>query len=167
MAVVTVKSGPITLRDSTPSKLANSFVARGDLVEFCGKMAVANGDSIGSKYIAGQLPSKSRLSELKIYSPDIGTTAAADIGLYQTVENGGVVVDADFFASALSLSGGALAGVEVQHESGVYPADNSEMPIWQALGLSVDPGVMYDVVATLTAASDAAGYIVLKGKYAE
>lgn len=170
MAVVTVKSGPITKRDSVPSQLSNSAVARGNAKEFAGVAEVSNGDSIGSKYLMGSVPSNARMSELKLYSDDIGTTTIADFGLYEpTQPNGtaGDVVDADFFASAVSLKDGALNGVDITHGSAANPIEKSEMMLYEALGLSADPQINYDVVATLTAAADAAGTIALKGKYAE
>jgi hypothetical protein len=37
-----------------------------------------------------------------------------------------------------------------------------EQPLWQQLGLTADPGVMYDIAATLTAAAGSAGTVSLK-----
>ena len=74
-------------------------------------------------------------------------------------------MDADFFGSAVSLKDGALNGTDITHESAVFDPDDIEKMIWQALGLSADPKIMYDVAATLTAAADAAGTISLKIRY--
>jgi hypothetical protein len=75
-------------------------------------------------------------------------------------------VDADFFASAQSLASASILGIEVAHEAtGTYDIDDSEKPIWSALGLTTDPMYQYDVVVTLTAAAGSAGTITLKGKY--
>ncbi|HRT83727.1 MAG TPA: hypothetical protein P5523_03730 [Bacteroidales bacterium] len=166
MAVVTTKSGGITNRDASPRVKNNAILTEGLLRENVGTVEVANGDSIASKYIMFQVPSNARVSQLLVWSDDIGTTTAGDIGLYQTTANGSAVVDADFFASALNLAGGALSAVDVVHESGVYDADDAEKPLWSALGLTADPNLFYDVVLTLTAAADAAGTFTLKGKYA-
>jgi len=100
--------------------------------------------------------------DLWIRSPDIGTTTAGNIGLYDTTENGGAVVDADFFGSAVNLAGGALEDVNITFESGVVTLANCTKRIWEHLGLSSDPGKNYDVVLTLTGASDAAGGVRLK-----
>lgn len=166
MAVETVKSGPIGNRDSIPSILSNSCASKGSLAEFAGVCEVSNLASIGSKYIFGSVPSNARMSELKLYSDDIGTTTIADFGLYKSTADGGAVVDADFFGSAVVLNAGALNGVDITHEAAGNPIDKAEMPLWQALGLSKDPNLVYDVVGTLTAAADAAGTIALKGKFA-
>lgn len=167
MAVVTSKSLAITNRDSSPGKLSNSNIAKANLKEAVGVVEAANGDSIGSKYIFAQIPSNARVSQLLVYSDDIGITTAADFGLYKSTADGGAVVDADLFASAVSLSGGALNGSDITHESAVFDPDDGEKMLWEALGLSSDPNLMYDVVATLTAAADAAGTICLKVRYAE
>jgi len=165
MAVVTTKAGAITNRDSTPVVLSNASILNGLIHEAVGTVEAANGDSIASKYIFATIPSNARVSQILVYSDDVGTTTAADFGIYQTTANGSAVVDADFFASAVSLSGGALNGTDITHESAVFDPDDVEKPLWQALGLTSDPGLMYDVVATLTAAADAAGTISLKVRY--
>lgn len=165
MAVVTTKAGPITNRDASPKVLSNAAVAAGVLKEAVGTVESVSGDSIGSEYIFASIPSNAVVSQVLLYCDDIGTTAAADIGLYKSTADGGAVVDADFFGSAVSLSGGALNGTDVTHESAVFGLEDAEKPLWEALGLASDPNLMYDVVATLTAASDAAGTIMLKVRY--
>lgn len=165
MAVVTTKSQEITKRDSLPKVTMDGAVAEGMKREFVGVCAVASGDSIASTFIFGSIPSNARVSEVFIDAPDIGTTTAMDLGLYDTTENGGAVVDADFFASAQSLSGGALSHQEVAGESAVFSVANREKKVWEVLGLDSDPGKYYDVVGTLTAAADAAGSIAVRGEY--
>ncbi|KAK6697160.1 hypothetical protein SNK04_014021 [Fusarium graminearum] len=93
------------------------------------------------------------------------TGAAADIGLYDIpTRNAGAVVDADFFASAQDLSA-ALDSTNVLRESGLITVDKLEWPLWRLLGLPSDPGVWYDVAATLTAGATAAGNVALKGHF--
>lgn len=165
MAVVSTKSLAITNRDASPQVKNNAYLDNGMLRQAVGTLEAANGDDIGSKYYFCQLPSNARVSQVLLYCDDIGTTTIADIGLYKSTADGGAVVDADFFASAVSLKDGALNGVDVTHESGVFNIDDVEKPLWSALGLSSDPKIAYDVVLTLTAASDAAGTISLKVDY--
>jgi hypothetical protein len=111
-----------------------------------------------------RVPSNAVMTDLRIYSPDIGTTTITDIGLYAA--DGGAVADANFFADALSLKDGALNGVDVLHEGGgFFTIANSGKELWDALGLTSDPGVLYDVTLTLTAAADATGTVKLVGRY--
>jgi hypothetical protein len=112
-----------------------------------------------------RVPSNAVMTDLRIYSPDIGTTTISDIGLYRTAKDGGAVQDADFFASALSLKDGALNGVDVLHEAAVFTIANSGKELWEALALTSDPSVFYDVAFTLTAAADATGTVKLIGRY--
>lgn len=166
MAVAARKSGPITNRDATPRVMNNAGVMGGEVRAFSGTVESVSGDDIGSTYIFAQVPSNCFVKKLALYSDDNGTTATADVGIYRTTEDGSAVVDADFFASAVDIHSGALNGTDILHESTAFDPDDVEKPLWQALGLSSDPGVMYDVVMTLTAASDAAATISLEGLYA-
>lgn len=165
MAVVTTKSGPITDRDSTPSVLADSGIAKGRLMVATGTVAVGNGDSIASKLIFASVPSNAFVKEVLLSCDGGGTVGAADIGVYQTTANGSAVVAADFFASAQSIVS-ALKNSDVTHESGVYGIEDVEKPLWEALGLSADSQRDYDIVATLTAATDAASDVSLHVVYA-
>jgi hypothetical protein len=75
------------------------------------------------------------------------------------------VQDADFFASALVLNAGAINGTDVLHEAAVFTIANSGKELWDALGLTSDPSVFYDVTMTLTGAADATGTVKLIGRY--
>ena len=163
MAVVAVKSTLITNADATPVVLNSPRVDGGSERVAVATAAITDTDSIASTYRMFRVPSNAVMTDLRIYSPDIGTTTITDIGLYAA--DGGAVADADFFASAVSLKDGALNGVDVLHESAVFSIANSGKELWDALGLTSDPGVFYDVTLTLTAAADATGTVKLVGRY--
>lgn len=165
MAVVNTKSSSITNRDATPSVASNSRLTRANVNEAIGVVAVANGDSIASTLRVASIPSNARVSQALLSCTAI-TSAAADIGLYQTADNGGAVVDADFFGSAVSIAT-ALSNSDVTRESGIVTVANMELTVWQALGLAADPNREYDVVLTLTAAATAAGAVALSIRYAQ
>lgn len=167
MAVVTTKSAAITNRDATPVVINTAAKTDAVIRQAKGLVAVANGDSIGSKLIFCSVPSNAVASSVLLTTADVGTTGTMDVGLYRTTKDGGTVVDADFFGSAVSISGGALARSDITHESTVYPYTNKEKPLWEALGLASDPCVDYDVVGTLTAASDAAGTLLLEVEFTQ
>lgn len=96
----------------------------------------------------------------------ITTTGAMDIGVYQTDDNGGAVVDADFFASAQVVTT-ALKRSDVTHESGVYGIEDRDKPLWEALGLSSDPQIDYDIVGTITTNMGGAGTLVVEALYVD
>ena len=165
MAVVAVKSTLITNADATPVVLNSPRVDGGfERIEVA-TADITSGDSIASTYRMFRVPSNAVMTDLRIYSPDIGTTTISDIGLYRTAKDGGAVQDADFFASALSLKDGALNGSDVLHEAAVFTIANSGKELWEALALTSDPNVFYDVAFTLTAAADATGTVKLIGRY--
>ena len=165
MAVVALKSSLVTNADAVPAVLNNPRVDGGFERAKVATIAITSGDNTASTYRMFRLPSNAVVTDLRIYSPDIGTTTIADIGLYRTAKDGGAVQDADFFASALSLKDGALNGVDVLHEAAVFTIANSGKELWDALGLTSDPSVFYDVALTLTADADATGTVKLIGRY--
>jgi hypothetical protein len=165
MAVVAVKSTLITNADATPVVLNNPRVDGGFERVSVATAAITSGDSVASTYRMFRVPSNAVMTDLRIYSPDIGTTTISDIGLYDTAAAGGAVVDADFFASALSLKDGALNGEDVLHEAAVFTIANSGKELWDALGLTSDPHKFYDVALTLTGAADATATVKLVGRF--
>ena len=168
MAVVNTKSTVITNADATTGQTLNIKSLSGGVVKVArGIVETANGDDIASVYRFCRLPSHAKIVSVKLYSDDIGTTTIADFGLYRTAKDGGAVVDADAFASAVSLKDGAVSGTEIQHESAVYGVEDVEKSLWEIAGVSTDPKVMYDVCATLTAAADAVGTISLIVEYVD
>lgn len=163
-AVVTVKSALITNRDATPSVLKSRILQGAPILHARAVLSIANGDSIGSKYLGFSLPSNAVPISVRISAPDIGTTTAADVGLYKSTRDGGAVVDADFFKAAVVLNAGAIAKSEVV-AGNVATLTLSEKMIWELLALTADPSIPYDVVLTLTGAADAAGVLLLECDY--
>ena len=161
MAVEAIKSTQITNATATPSVINTAQVADGVPRFKRGQAAVDAAASIGSTYRLFRVKSNDILPLLLLDCTAI-TSAAGDIGLYKTADEGSAVADADFFASAQSLAT-ALRGTDVTRESGVVTIANSEKPIWELLGLSADPQIEYDVTVTLTAAATAAGTLSLSG----
>jgi len=167
MAVVAVKSTGITNADA--KVLNNARVFRGVLEEAVGTVEVANGDSIASVYRFCRVPSNARISRV-LLSCDAITSGAGDVGVYKTARDGGAVVDVDFFGSAVSIAS-ALSHSDITHEAD--PADagagwgqaDVEKPLWQALGLTADPYIEYDIAVTLTAAAAAAGTMSMKVQF--
>jgi len=159
MAVVTVKSTAITNRDATPRVINDGRFERAVVKNAYGMCAVANGDSIAAKYIIAQVPSTAVVKDVKLTIPAI-TTCAGDVGLYRPTQSdgtAGTVISAAFFSAANSLAT-ALNKASVMTQT-TYTFAKREQPIWQAAGLTSDPGGFLDVVVTLTAAAGSAGNI--------
>jgi len=123
---------------------------------------VTNGNAIGSTFRMARLRSNWRISMVRLFCDAI-TSAAADIGLYQTAANGGAVVDVDAYASAQSLATASLVGIETMFEA--RNIDKVANRVWQDAGLSADSQRDYDLVLTLTAAATATGTVSIIVEY--
>lgn len=163
MAVVNVKSQIITDLDAVPVVKTNQLEDGGKV-----RSAYANADFAASDATSVarvlRVPSSARVDFLKFASDDLGIGGTVDIGLHRTTEDGGAVVDADFFASAVDTDTAAVGWTDVTYESAVVAIENAGKALWEQLGLSSDPEVMYDVTVTRNAAAGT-GTVALKMQY--
>jgi hypothetical protein len=166
MGTEALKSGVITNRDASPVVFNNS-AAGGILREAVGTLEVTTSSDAGSTYRFVSVPSNARISQIAIFSDDLGNTITADFGVYRTTADGGAVVDADAFASAVDLNAAALNGTDITYEAATSTAqiDDIEKMLWQQLNLSADPCVMYDVVMTTVGAATSGGTVSLRVRY--
>lgn len=177
MAVAILKSTTIANRDAVPKVFTDAYVSGGNICSSEGYVQSATAtDSIGSIYRLCQVPSNARVESV-ILQCDAMTSGAANIGVYYptfipagTAQLSGVVanqaISASFFAAAQSIAT-ALGPTNVVNQSGTNTIAKQELPLWQALGLTADPGIDLDVCVTLSAALTAQGYIGLKTSYVE
>lgn len=157
MAVVDTKTSSITAEDTAGRVTASGGKS---LVHFNGQVESVSGDSIASTYRLVRVPSNLVITRLRMAWDALGGSAAADLGVYQVAANGGAVVDADEFASAVSLVS-AGAWTDELEEAAAADIAKIGQPLWQRIGLTADPGRGYDIVATLTAASAGAATVAL------
>ena len=163
MAVEALKTLSLTNADATPRVIGNSRVLNGRVHQAVGNALAALDASIGSTYRLARVPSNACALSVILSNAAFTTTGAADIGIYKS--DAGAVVSAAFFASAQLLTA-ALQNTEVTHESGTYTLANREKPLWEALGLTADPGIDYDIALTLTAANTTtAAQVALRVQY--
>jgi hypothetical protein len=165
MAVVTVKSVSVTNQDASPRVAQQAGVGGGGrMKKYDDFFTITNGDSIASKYLVLRVPSNSRVKHITVENAAIAG-AIGDVGVYYAATaqdcavgiTPGTVIDADFFASAYSFVAGQLVPIDVTFEGGFYTLANRVKPLWEAVGLTSDPGGKFDIVVTLTAAATATG----------
>lgn len=161
----------ITDLDSTPVVKTNQHEIGGRLRIATATLAMTTGAASDVKRFV-RIPSRALVLKVELANDDLDSngvpTLAADIGLYDTADvNSGAVVDADFFASAITQLQAAAGFTDVTYESAVVSVANRCKPVWEQLGLSADPGKMYDVAATYTAgaATHANGNATLRVTY--
>lgn len=152
MAVVNLTSASLTSRNA--GVLASPPQASAYVEVTVDQMTVNNTDSIGSTFRIARIPSNAIVTGASVFCGAV-TSAAADIGLYQTPANGGAVVDADFFIAAQTIAT-ASPGINILGgNTATYGPANRAKRVWEVLGLAADPQRTYDVVLTLTAAATA------------
>lgn len=165
MAVDHVKSSFVTNADASPA-IANTAGEGGEatlkIIE--GTAVVVAASSINSTYQFVRVKSNCKVK--KIYFENAAQGAGqVDIGAYYATDGVGgrpttllasQAIDQDFFASAVIVTG-TVAITEVTNESTTYTADKRTQPLWQALGLTSDPGGSIDIVATVVGADVTTG----------
>lgn len=118
-----------------------------------GVVAIASGDSIASKIYFGKIPSNAvplpGMSTLKHGA--VTSVNDFDIGIEK---QDGTVADADLFADGIDIS---AAGAKDPFAS-IAVADVGKR-VWELLGLSVDPGIEYNIVGVLKVAATASASI--------
>lgn len=177
MAVVDLKSGSITNFDASPRVAEDAGKgAPARLLMVDDFVTTANGDSIDSIYRMVRVPSTAKIKKVRIEHVALGAGCLTDVGVFYANSVGeigagktaGAVIDRDFFASAYDAAAASVSGgVDVTNESGNYTLNEREMPLWEAVGLTSDPGGKFDICLQLTAATAAAGRVGLKVEYAE
>jgi len=157
MAVDHVKSTFITNLDASPS-VANSAGEGGPgrLQSVEGSAVAVASSSADATYQLVRIPSNCKVKEIKFESAAQGA-GSFDLGLYYATDGenkaptallAAAAIDQDFFATVIDCSS-AVAITDVTNESGTYTIDKRTQPIWQAVGLTADPGGYFDVVATV------------------
>lgn len=150
MAVVDRNSSAITNINATPPVANSPHLAGGAFIRKTGgTIASAADDSATSKFRFGQIPSNASVQQVLISAADAALAGVLDIGIYKSVADGGAVVDADLFGT-VDLAGGPYNNADVTFESGQYTYAEADQPLWQALGLSSDPNLIYDLVGTVS-----------------
>lgn len=142
------------LLDNTPSVRNDTSNADGVMRTALGYIANAADDSATSVQRAVRIPSNANVRSVKLSTGDATTAGAIDVGVYYADDNPasatGAEIDADFFADAFDLTSGPIVKTELLDQDG---ANNTivkqQLPLWEALGLSSDPGGYFDVAVTI------------------
>ncbi len=177
MSVEALKSTSITNLDANPvvANTAGKGAPAPQLVqsEFVTVSAAA---STTSTYRLIRVPTTVKLKELILESEAMGA-GAINISAYYSdsttdgtsAANRGLIVPTtgdQFFASDIDLTS-AQNNVQVMNESGNNGLANRNLPFWQALGLTADPGGFLDIVAVVhtTAITTGAAKLGLRLSY--
>ena len=157
MAVDHVKSSFITNLDASPA-VANTAGegGPGTTKSVEGSAVAVASSSADATYQLVRVPSNCKVKSLLFESAAQGA-GKFDVGLYYATDGEGgkpnallaaAAIDQDFFADVVDCAS-AVAITEIVNEAGTYTIDKRTQPIWQAVGLTSDPGGYFDIVATV------------------
>ncbi len=155
------KSGIITKRDDKEKQIERSEqnVERVAISQVTLAGAVANNEII----FLAEIPVDARITSIRNWSDDLGTTGALNLGFYKGTVNTTTAVDTDAvdedaLATAIDVNAAATADVELRFE--VLDINTLAKPAWELAGLTSRPDYATFLVAfTASAATTAAGDI--------
>lgn len=131
-----------------------------------GSLEVSTSEDTADELRFVRVRSNAVIKQVLLSCDAVAVGGAMDVGIYQTDDNGGAVVDADHFASAQVVTS-ALVDSNIAHESGVYGIEDKNKPLWEALGLSADPQIWYDVTGLITTDMGGAGTVMIEVTYVD
>lgn len=166
MSVINRSSAQITNRDASPQILNDPGVCGGAVKRCVAKVTATNADSATSVYRMFQIPSNAVIASLKMVADALGTGAKVNIGVYQTSENGGAVVasQGSLFASAVDV---AAATALTDYRYSALTASGAEKQLWDLMGLSADPCILYDICVVVNVAIATTGSLALECTYVQ
>lgn len=158
-----VKSTSITNLDAAPPLYPTAGVGGSVRIrELDDYVSVATGATTSDTYQVVRVPTHAILKSLMFMSTAFaGTTWDVNITLYYSdngpfdgsnPSNSGAVDGATFFASGYAVGTAAMyVPVELLYggasgTAGTFAAGNEQQPLWQAAGLTSDPGGYFDIV---------------------
>jgi hypothetical protein len=158
MAVDHVKSTPITNLDATPRVQNTAGEGAAAVLKHVGGYATAvASSSADATYQLVRVPSNAKIKMI-VFESEAQTAGKFDLGVYYSTDGSSAssaasllaaaAIDQDLFASVIDCAS-AVARTDVTNESGSYTLDERDMPLWEAAGLTSDPGGNFDIVATV------------------
>lgn len=177
MAVDHVKSTPVTNADASPA-VANTAGEGGAAPlksTSSGAVTAVASSSTDATYQFCRVPSNAKIKTI-IFESQAQAAGTIDIGVYYATDGligkptsllAANAIDQDFFASAVAVTSLSQPTI-VTNESGTYTPDKQNQPLWQAVGLTSDPGGNFDIVGTVvTAITTGTGKMGMQVQYTD
>lgn len=164
MAAVNTKSTIVTNADATPPTLSAAHLGGGSCRIMAATVEVAVADDNASVYRMFRVLSNWRVHELLLWNDAITSGSAYDVGLYQTLANGGAVVDADCWASDVTMVSARATSGPLNCTFEALNIDKIEKSVWEVAAVAVttllaDPVRWYDICLTADTVGSGAGTI--------
>lgn len=161
MAVDHVKTTPITNMDA--GSIIVPTAGEGGPAPLKCNTGIATGvaaSSIDATYQMARVPSNAKIKRI-FFQTQTQAVGVADVGVYYATDGLGgkpvallaaAAIDQDFFATAISLATTTPQDVTNNTIATAYTPAKRNQPLWQAVGLTTDPGGNFDICLTLTTA---------------
>jgi len=157
MAVDHVKSTYITNLDASPTVIPTAGEGAPGVLKYNDGYATAvASSSADATYQLVRVKSNCKIKKI-IFESQAQTAGKFDLGLYYATDGEGgqptallaaAAIDQDFFAAVIDCASAVLP-TDVTNQSLTYTLAKRAQPIWQAVGLTSDPGGYFDIVATV------------------
>jgi hypothetical protein len=177
MAVDHVKSTVITNLDATPAVRATA--GEGGPAPYKtvdGYATAVASSSAGATYQLVRVPSNAKIKSV-VFESEAQGAGAFDIGVYYATDGEGgqptslllaATINAALFGAAISCASAVLPTEQAGAGTG-YTLDKRSQPLWQAAGLSTDPGGFFDICAVVktTAVTTGTGKLGIRVGYTD
>ena len=141
-------------------------VKGGSMHAVAGNFETLVADDIDTIYRLCRLPANAVILGIEINNDAIAGLTDADIGLYETIEHGGAVKDADVYMDGTDLNAGSAIGSEVSGLSNIA-IDAIGDQVYENAGDTIPtPGAEYDLCMTVNSEITGAGTIAIRVKFA-
>jgi len=175
MGTSVLKSAVITNLDAVPPvPNTTGKGAAGALRVVNGYITTVAADDTSSTYRLVRLPSAAVVKHIIFEAAAMAGSSAVHVGLfYSDATNDGTqpalqgtVIDADFFGQSISVVN-AVVPTDIVGEGGFYTLNERNLPLWQAAGLTADPGGFFDVVVSVSATINTGALLGVEAQYVD
>jgi hypothetical protein len=147
---LTLKSNVITAREATPPTLNNPGAGGAGIVRTAGGFLASVTAALSATSVIRMCEVPSNAIVTRVWFASAAQAGGAfDLGVYRNNKDGGAVVDADYFATAIAVTS-AVVITDETNESTTNTIAKRAQPLWQALGMSADPIATLDVALTVS-----------------
>lgn len=158
MTVVHGKSSYITNEDASPAVANTAGEGNNQNLQVIeGTIVATVTSSQASTYQFVRLPSNCKIKQLWFESA-AQTAGTINVGIYYATDGEGqrptallaaAAISSAFFASAINMASATGPTNLLLNAGSSYTSDLRSQPLWQAIGLTTDPGGMFDIVGTV------------------
>ena len=162
MAVANTKSAAVQANEAIPRTFVADYLSSAGGTVRCAveTVEVAAADSDASVYRMMQIPSNAVILRMEPLNDAITGGTSYDIGLYHTKSKGGAAVDANLFATVIDMAVARTLPFDVMFET--LDINKVGKQLWELLGLTADPQVIYEICFTANTVGSSAGTLSMR-----